>query len=94
MDGVQARTPKLAQFNHGNVSFELLIKSNTIISNLGKYKPKTINIEPIITSLNNVINTTECISKFHIKLLVFYFLFLLFLIRNEKSKRNKKRNKN
>jgi len=47
LDGVQARIPKIAIYNNGNVSYELLIRKNTIISNLGKYEPfKNIQRNP------------------------------------------------
>ncbi|KAL6418578.1 hypothetical protein ACFW04_011996 [Cataglyphis niger] len=47
LDGVQARTPKIARFNNGNVPYEQ-VQSNTIISNLSKYNPLNLSdeIEP------------------------------------------------
>ncbi|KAL6418637.1 hypothetical protein ACFW04_011925 [Cataglyphis niger] len=48
LDSVQTRTPKIARFNNGNVPYELQVRSNTIISNLGKYNPLNLldEIEP------------------------------------------------
>lgn len=64
MDGVQARTPKLAHFNNGNVPFELLIKDNTIISVLGKHEPTILlKTEPYRTQLSEVLETSKRISK-------------------------------
>ncbi|XP_071643365.1 uncharacterized protein [Temnothorax longispinosus] len=37
LDGVQARPPKSTQLNNGNVPYVLQIRSNTIVSSLGKY---------------------------------------------------------
>jgi len=63
LDGVQARVPKIAAFNNGNVSYELLIRKNTIISNLGKYDPiPSLNEEPISIKLSEILHTTQRIS--------------------------------
>ncbi|XP_070519725.1 uncharacterized protein [Cardiocondyla obscurior] len=63
LDGVQARVPKIAAFNNGNVPFELLIRSNSIITNLGKYEPTTNFIEnPITIKFTEIFNTTQRIS--------------------------------
>jgi len=34
LDGVQARRPKMSNYNNGNVPYELFIRHNTIITNL------------------------------------------------------------
>ncbi|XP_011706314.1 PREDICTED: uncharacterized protein LOC105461514 [Wasmannia auropunctata] len=60
LDGVQARPPKAAQFNNGNVSFELQIQSNSIVSNWGKYKPiRMIEEEPELVKMENLLNTVK-----------------------------------
>lgn len=65
MDGVQARPPKLANFNNGNVGYELLIRPNSVIENLGKYELNlTMNDNPISVSLPGVLNMTGLIGKF------------------------------
>ncbi|XP_036144312.1 uncharacterized protein LOC118646119 [Monomorium pharaonis] len=60
LDGVQARPPKAIQFNNGNVPYELQIRSNTIISNLGKYKLINLlnKVEAEHVQLSDVLNTT------------------------------------
>ncbi|XP_036141279.1 uncharacterized protein LOC118645060 [Monomorium pharaonis] len=66
LDGVQARSSKVASFNNGNTPFELLIRKNTIVSNLGKYEPTSnLEIEPMAIKLNEIINATQRISKFY-----------------------------
>jgi len=64
LDGVQARAPKIAHFNGGNVPFELQIQNNTLVSNLGKYEvTSSKNIKPDRVELNDVLNTFKLISK-------------------------------
>jgi len=41
LDGVQARSLKMSNYNNGNVPFELLIRHNTLITNLDIYEPNT-----------------------------------------------------
>lgn len=66
MDGVQARIPKIANFNNGNVPYELLIRNNTVISNLGKFKPIQIyEDKPIQIKLSEILNATQRVSMFH-----------------------------
>jgi len=78
LDGVQARNPKNIKFNNGNVPYELLIQPNTLISILGKYEPETIKeIEPKKCDLMDVLNTSECISKFHTYLHFCNFIVIL-----------------
>ncbi|XP_024877221.1 uncharacterized protein LOC112458045 isoform X2 [Temnothorax curvispinosus] len=63
LDGVQARPPKASQFNNGNVPYELQIRSNTIVSNLGKYKllcssdiePENVQFSDVLTTSTRVI---------------------------------------
>jgi len=62
LDGVQARLPKISTFNNGNVSYELLIRTNTIITNLGKYIPNHINDTPVPTKLCEIFNTSRRVS--------------------------------
>lgn len=64
MDGIQARSPRNASYNNGNVRYELLIRSNTVMENLGKYEPKNTFNEPIPIKLIDVANSTDRISKF------------------------------
>lgn len=65
MDGVQSRTPKVAAYNNGNVPFELHIRSNSIITAVGKYNPKNVkNIEAKRIELQDIFNTSELVSKF------------------------------
>lgn len=67
MDGVQARTPKIARFNNGNVPYELQIQNNTIISNLGAYNQtkSDVNIEPEIVTFSELMTTSTRVGKFH-----------------------------
>ncbi|XP_025265607.1 uncharacterized protein LOC112638324 [Camponotus floridanus] len=56
LDGTQARPPKIPQFNNGNMPYELLIKSNTIISNLGKFEPmEIVDTTPETIELSDVL---------------------------------------
>jgi len=53
----------MTSFNKGNVPYELLIRDNTIISNLGKYEPKqSFEEKPLPIKLNEILNTTQRIS--------------------------------
>ncbi|XP_071652868.1 uncharacterized protein [Temnothorax longispinosus] len=61
LDGLQAREPKMNIYNNGNVRYELLIRKNTVITNLGKYYPKLEQINPKKVLLNEVANTSQCI---------------------------------
>lgn len=63
MDGVQARNPKIAHFNNGNVPYELQIKTNTVINNLGKYVLINSNIQPECVKFIDVINNTSVGKK-------------------------------
>ncbi|XP_070171020.1 uncharacterized protein [Polyergus mexicanus] len=59
LDGVQARTPKITNFNNGDVSYELLIRNNTVVTNLGKFEPIcTLNDKPVLTKLREILNTS------------------------------------
>ncbi|CAL1685166.1 unnamed protein product [Lasius platythorax] len=49
----------MANFNNGNLSYELLIRSNTIILDLGKYEPSQTFKEAIPLKLNEIFNTSE-----------------------------------
>lgn len=65
---MQARAPKIAAFYNGNVSFELHIKSNSVISNLGRYEPiNTSNINPEYIDLIEILNISQksISSKFY-----------------------------
>jgi len=55
--------PKMNMYNNGNVPYELLIRKNTVISNLGKY-PKLEHVAPQRVTLSEILNTSQCISKF------------------------------
>ncbi|XP_025997415.2 uncharacterized protein LOC113005758 [Solenopsis invicta] len=66
LDGAHSRPPKTAQFNNGNVNYELQISSSTRISCLGKYKfENTLNL-PELEEVNfsEILNTTTRVSKF------------------------------
>jgi len=56
--------PKMNMYNNGNVPYELLIRKNTVISNLGKYHPKLEHVAPQRITLSEILNTSQCISKF------------------------------
>jgi len=80
LDGVQAQRPKMSNYNNGNVSYELLIRHNSIITNLGIYEPNnTSTNKPIPTELSNIMNTSGYISKF-IYLYYFYVYINIFYI--------------
>lgn len=40
IDGAKAKIPKVSDFNHGTLPFELIIRSNTIINSLGEFNIK------------------------------------------------------
>lgn len=65
LDGVQARPPKLPQFNKGNVRFELLIKETTVVSTLGIYEPTALMSIPDRVELCEIINTSTRIRKLY-----------------------------
>lgn len=52
--------------------FELLIRKNTVVSNLGKYEPVKTERKPIPIELHNILNSTEPVSTFLHKLLYSY----------------------
>lgn len=74
LDGTQARPPKIAQFNNGNMPYELLIKSNTTISNLGKFEPmEIVYTTPEKIELSDVLNATKNrISEYSLYNFFFY----------------------
>lgn len=76
MDGVQARISKMANFNNGNLSYELLIRSNTIILDLGKYEPSQTFKEAIPLKLNEIFNTSERVCE----LLCYIYIYVLIYI--------------
>ncbi|XP_071582010.1 uncharacterized protein [Temnothorax nylanderi] len=69
LDGVQARPPKAVQFNNGSVPYELLIRSNTVITTLGKYElENSLDVEPEHIKFSDVLNTsTRVILEGYIK---------------------------
>lgn len=73
--------PKLTNFNNGNVPYELLIRTNSLVSNLGKYEPNHIfNDNPKSVKLSDMLNTSERVSEFHyLYLHLKLYLFLIFL---------------
>jgi len=55
------------------IPYELLIRHNTVITNLGIYEPNnTFTNKPIPTELSNIMNTYGYISKF---LYLFFYIF-------------------
>lgn len=75
--GAQARRPKNTQFNKGNVHFELLIRNNTVISNLGRYEPNIINIKPKTTTINEVLNNNfQRISELYLYTYIHMFVYV------------------
>lgn len=78
MDGVQARIPKMANFNHGNLPYELLIRSNTIISNLGKYEPSQTFKEAIPVKLNEIFNTSERVCELLCYIHILILIYILY----------------
>lgn len=64
---MQARIPKIASYNKGNVPYELLIRKNTIIANLGKYELEpNFEDKPVSIKLNEILNVTQRISMSYI----------------------------
>jgi len=62
------------------IPYELLIRHNSIITNLGIYEPNnTSTNKPIPTELSNMMNTSGYISKF-IYLYYFYVYIDIFYI--------------
>jgi len=79
LDGVQVRPPKMARFNNGNMPYELLIKSNTIVSNLGIFDPISyLDTLPESVELCDVLNTTIRISKYSF-IIFFNNFFIIFI---------------
>ncbi|XP_036139526.1 uncharacterized protein LOC118644643 [Monomorium pharaonis] len=53
----------MSQFNNGNVSFELQIQNNTLVSNLGKFQiMSSNNTKPNRVQLSDVLNTTKLVK--------------------------------
>lgn len=78
---MQARTPKVTKFNNGNVPFELHIKSNTIVTDLGRYEPTNIsNSKPDFVELRDVLNISRRISEFYINNLIYNILLIMYII--------------
>jgi len=63
---VQARIPKISIFNNGNLPYELLIRSSTVISNLGKYEPSPIIKQAIQIKLNEIFTTSERVCELYL----------------------------
>lgn len=62
LDNIQARPPKNPSYNNGNVNYELVIRPNTIIKNMGIHVPKNTLNEPTLTELTDIANTTDHVS--------------------------------
>lgn len=58
IDGAKAKKPKISDFNHGTLPYELIIRSNTIVNNLGTYDLKMIinTVQPSIVEMSNIPN--------------------------------------
>lgn len=66
LDGVQARIPKIASYNNGNVPFELHVRGNTILTILGKYDlSESLNNLPKEIEIKDILNSSEYVSKFN-----------------------------
>jgi len=61
--------------------YELLIRHNTSVSNLGKYEPSTYSDKPILTDLYHVMNSSGRISKFG-----YQYFFTAFYTNNRQRK--------
>lgn len=75
---MQSRIPKIANFNNGNVPYELQLRSNTVICNLGKYELISSNVQPEQVKFTDVVNTSTCVSKKVFHDLIFIILFHLY----------------
>lgn len=80
LDGVQARMPKLSNFNNGNDPYELLIRNNTVISNLGKYTLNNTSDKPTPVKLYDVLNVSGNISKLLSLLYLYLYSYIYFHI--------------
>lgn len=75
----------MINFNNENVSYELLIRNNTIITNLKQYEPSQTFKEaiPVILIINEIFN----ISKRVCKLCYFYsYVYAICIFLNSKIK--------
>ncbi|XP_071642147.1 uncharacterized protein [Temnothorax longispinosus] len=56
IDGAKAKKTKVPEFNQGTLPYELIIRSNTIINNLGTFDLKTVinAIKPQLVNLSDV----------------------------------------
>lgn len=84
MNGVQVRPPKMAQFNNGNMPYKLLIKSNTIISNMKIFDPISyLDTLPESIELCDVLNTTKRISKYSFIIFInnFFIIFIYYTLQ-------------
>jgi len=64
-----------SNYNNGNISYELLIRKNTIISNLGKYEPiQKYTEKPISIKLYEILNTSQRVSTLYYRSIVYIFL--------------------
>lgn len=76
MDGVQARIPKIVNFNNGNVQYELLIRNNTIISNLGKYEQCQVLDKPTPSKISEVLNISVLVSYYFCYMYIYLYPYL------------------
>ncbi|XP_036138969.1 uncharacterized protein LOC105839978 [Monomorium pharaonis] len=69
LNEVQARPLKIAQFNNGNLPYELQVQASTIIINKGKCIPMSFtDTKPVYVQFNDIFNTSErIISEGYIK---------------------------
>lgn len=84
IDGGKAKKPKIPEFNHSTLPYEIIIQQNTIINNLGVFNLKLninakkcyqlINIENIPEFLN------KFISKYYILIIYYNIYFNLYYI--------------
>lgn len=79
MDSVQARVPKSALFNNGNVSYELQILPQSKINILGKHEiTNNVNIDPTPISLSDILNFPGYIRKLQIYFIIYITIFSKF----------------
>jgi len=63
-------------YNNGNVPYELLIRKNTVITNLEKYHPKLEHVTPQHVTLSEILNTSQCISKFCVVIYIYIYIYI------------------
>jgi len=66
IDGANAKKPKISEFNQSTLSYELIIRSNTFINNIGAFDLRKINtVQLQLVKLADICeHLNSCIRKY------------------------------